>query len=345
MNTITNRSLEIKRVPVSRMLKAEVAEYARKVISITDKEELLESIIFPLIEKQHGTDHQIVMLSIRYGIDPMREIIANYKSEIMLTVRELELRTHSIAKRKNDAGLRLIKNSIDTYLKKLAKSKNDKEISNNINGFANEIDANRKLSEAIDAHKLTDIVDRIFIAKSDFNNSWEKRIKLLSERQKMKTKEIVEIVYTPIVNLFKAIEVAHLLNPEEDHTALALELNQLSDMYNRSIAIRLANNKRKLDREKERLEGMDNNEGEEGEGAEGEGAEGENAENEDAQPMATGMHAGNDWTNEWDNDWDDEWSYNEEDLANPFESNESPAEELHSNSEEVDDEEAAVAVE
>ena len=54
MSTNINRNLEIKRVPVSRMLKSEVAEYARKVINITDKHYVEESAIIPLFEKQIG---------------------------------------------------------------------------------------------------------------------------------------------------------------------------------------------------------------------------------------------------------------------------------------------------
>ena len=64
------------------------------------------------------------------------------------------------------------------------------------------------------------------------------------------------------------------MSSEEDHTALAQELSQLSDMFNRSISIRSANNKRKNDK------------GEEGEEGAPEDGDGENGGNE---PMTTAM--------------------------------------------------------
>ena len=333
MNTITNGNLGINRVPVSRMLKAEVAEYASKAIAIAKKHVTEESLIIPLLKKLEDTEPQIEMLGVRYGIDPLREVIDNLMSEMMLTVSDLKLKVRIRGKRNDDAELRLVNSNIDNYFGKLRKSKNDKEIHQKITGFVNEIEENEELAQALVTHQLTQNVNSIRLAKADVDNAWNKRVKLLSERPKMKTKEIVDKVFTAITNLFTTIELAHSINPEEDNTALALELSQLSDMYNRSINIRVSNNKRKFDREKERQEGTNENEG----------AENEGAENEGAQPMATAMYAGNDWNDDWTNDWHDDDE--EEQFANPFETDESSAEELNSNSEDVDDEEGVVALE
>ena len=111
------------------------------------------------------------------------------------------------------------------------------------------------------------------------------RVNLLSKRSKEPTKKIMRGLHDTITNLFKAIEVSHLvgypLTTEEgnivsDFTEMINELSQLSDMYNRSIAIRVANNKRKLDRKKESEEGKENIEGTEG--------------NEGNEPVTTAMY-------------------------------------------------------
>ena len=65
MSTITNRSLEINRVPVSRMLKAEVAEYANKAMGIVDNHVAEESLVHPLLEQLKATKPKIELLGIR----------------------------------------------------------------------------------------------------------------------------------------------------------------------------------------------------------------------------------------------------------------------------------------
>lgn len=314
--------MEIKRVPVSRMLKSEVAEYARKAIAIVDKHIEEESLITPLLKKLEATKPQIEILGIRYGIDPMREVIDNLMSELMLTVTDLKLKARIRGKRKEDEDLKIVNSNIDSYFGKLRKSKNDKEIHQKITGFVIAIDNDEGLAEALSNHNMITEVTNIKLAKVDVDKAWDKRVKLLSERPKIKTKEIVDTVYTAIVNLFKTIEVAHLMNPEEDNTALALELSQLSEMYNRSISIRKQNNQRKNSKD------QDDNSTEDG---------------PSSAPMVTAMYTGNDWENDWNENEDDD--YEKEEFVSPFEADESHAEELNSNSEDVDGEEGTVAVE
>lgn len=68
-----------------------------------------------------------------------------------------------------------------------------------------------------------------------------------------------------INDLFKGIEMAHLLSTlaegeevgdQKDFTPLIDELNQLSEMYYKSINIRDANNKRKAEQNKENNPGV-----------------------------------------------------------------------------------------
>ena len=322
----TNRNLGINRVPFSRMLKAEVAEYAKRIINITDKQYVAESVIFPVVEKLTNTETQIMMLGVRYGIDPMREELDNLKSQLMLSISTLKLKVRVLSKTNNDKALRLVQAYIDTYLRYLGKTKNEKELSQRVAGFIEAIEAEVELSDAIESHNLDNEINSIKIVEADFKLRLNKRVVLLAERPKEKTKDLVQTIAIAVENLFKAIEVAPIMSSEEDHTALAQELSQLSDMFNRSIAIRSANNQRKADKDKE---------GEEGGEEEAEGT------NNSSEPMVTAMRVGNGWNNDWESD--------EEELINPFEDdevsvNKTDAEKLHSK-EDVDDEDGAVAVE
>lgn len=333
MSNITNEKLEINRVPFSRMIKAEVAEFAKRATNIAEKHHIEGSVINPVIEELSRTNPQIEMLSVKYGIDPFREVLDNYKSQLNLTISRLKNSVKILSKSKNDKHLRVVDGYINTYLLNLDKSKNDKEMLQRVAGFLKDTDAKQDLTEAIESHELGREINQIKMVMSDLNATWLKRVAMLAERPNVETKDLVKDISTAVENLFKAVEVASIMSPEEDHTALALELSQLSDMFIRSMNIRRANNKRRADKKKELEDGADTPI-EEGNPTE-EGA--------NPRPMATAMYAGNDWTNDWD---DDDEEDNEEEFTNPFEVEEDSAEELHNNDAVVDDEEEdAFAVE
>ena len=282
MNTNTSEKLGIKRVPFSKMIKAEVAEYAKRAISITDKEYVAESVIQPAYEQLTNTEPQIVLLGIRYGIDPMREEIDNLKSQLKLTISTLKLNVRILSKTKKDKDLRLVQGAIDRYLRYLDNTKNEKELNQRVAGFIEATESEQELSDAIDKHNLDDDVNNIKIVEADFKNLINKRVTMLAERPKVETKVLVKTISSAVEDLFKTIEVAHIIDPDEDHTELAQELSQLSDMFNRSIDIRSAINKRKNDKGDEGDEGA-------GEGTP-EDADGENGGHE---PMTTAMRYGN----------------------------------------------------
>ena len=330
MSTITNRSLEIVRVPVSRMLKAEVAEYASKAMAIVENHVAKESVVHPLLEQLKATRPQIEILGIRYGIDPLREVIENHKTTMLSAIGRLREEINWLSKiKKDDKGLRLVSQRFDSYFFKLRKSKNDKEIHQKISGFVNEIDESEELAEALQTHELITHVNSIRIIKTDLDAAWSKRVRLLSQRPKIKTREIVYGVNAAIADLFKAIEVAHLINPEENNTALVLELSQLSDMFNTSISRRQKTNQRKNSKDKE-----------------GNSTE----EDPTSAPMTTAMYAGNDWDNDWENDWEND---EDEEFAAIFvvedeedgTVDETAPEVLHNNEDVGDEDDGVVALE
>ena len=247
--TILNQG--IKRAPYSRMLKSEVAEFANKTIGIVQKYETEEFLLTPLLNQLLGKKPEIDVLGVKYGVDPMRQEIDNLKSQMMLTVSTLKLKVRLQSKSTTDPELRLVSSFIDTYLRYFDKSKNDKDLNQKIKGFINAIETEERLAEALEKHNLMAEIDGIKLANRALEGAWSKRVSLLSDRPKVETRVVINTVNTAVDNLFKAVEVGHLMNPEQDFTALAEELHQLSIMFSRSIAIRTANNQRKNNKDQE----------------------------------------------------------------------------------------------
>ena len=314
MSIIKNGNLGINRVSYSRMLKAEVAEFANKTIGIAQKYQTEEFLIGPVLGQLLATKPEIELLGVKYGIDPMRQEIDNLKSQMMLTVSTLKLKVKLMSKSKNDAELRLVSSFIDTYLRYFDKSKNDKDLNQKIIGFVNAIDTEERLAEALSKHSLIPEVNNIKLANVDLEMAWSRRVSLLANRPKVETRIVMNTVNTAVDTLFKAIEVGHLMNPEQDFTALADELNQLSIMFNRSISIRRANNQRKNSKDK------DGNSG------------------NSSEPMATAMHPNNGWGA------DEGYFSSFNPMDNP--ADETDPEELHSDADaNADDEDSVVALE
>ena len=273
MNTINTQTLEINRVPFSRMLKSEMADYAEKATAIVDKYETNSDLIghvFGLLEKQKP---QIELLRISYGIDTERLKVDSLKAEMMLTISGLKLKVKKLSRSNLKLDLHAVENAINSHLRYLNNTKNDKQLIQKIAGFFDLLDKSEEVFTAFSEFDLLRETDEIKMALSKVEEAAEKRVKLLSKRSKEPTRNIMKGLHNAVNNLFKAIEVSHLagypLTSEEggeqsDFTELINELSQLSDMYNRSIGVRLANNKRKLDREKEREEGKENLEGADG---------------------------------------------------------------------------------
>lgn len=289
MSTIKNKSMQISRVPLSRMLKSEMADYAERTAQIVneyDPESALITEVFGLLEAQQP---QIELLRISYGIDTQRLKVEHLKTHMLHRIENLKTKVKVLKSSGKGLDPSIVDNVIGSYLNKLHKTKNEKELLQKVQGFLDEMDANEVTYDAFMEFELMPEIDAIKMAHSDVNLANKKRVNLLSKRSKEPTKNIMRGLHDTVNNLFKAIEVSHLVgypltseegNIESDFTEMINELSQLSDMYNRSIAIRVANNQRKLDRKKELEEGKENLE--------------DTEDNEGNEPVTTAMYCVND---------------------------------------------------
>ena len=255
MSKKLNANLGIVRVPRSRMLKNEVADYAENTIDIV-KEYAPESVLItPVFNLLLSKQADIELLRLSYGIDIERLKVEKLKAQLNLRISALKLSVRILKRTDAGANLAMIENAIETYLVNLDKAPNDKVFNQRVAGFLDFTATNEEMDSLINEHGLNNDLMAIAEAHDVYNAGAAKRVKMLSKRSKEPTVDIVKGLFEVIDGLFKTIEVSHLIAPapvtgEEgqetpDFAPLINELSQLSQMYNRSIAIRRANNLRK----------------------------------------------------------------------------------------------------
>ena len=92
MSTINNKSMEINRVPFSRILKSEMADYAEKATSIVEKYDHGSDLIDKVHALLERRAPQIELLRISYGIDTQRLKVESFKTKMMHTISALKIK-------------------------------------------------------------------------------------------------------------------------------------------------------------------------------------------------------------------------------------------------------------
>ena len=247
-------SSEIKRIPFSRMLKSEMADFVEKTIDIVESHDLESALITPVYQQLRGKEADIKLLRLSYGIDTERLRVTKMKSEMMLVISAFKLQVRLLSKSNPELEMHPIQNAINKHLRHLYKCKNDKQLSQKVAGFFDLLDDNEEMATALNDLNLSAELDTMKAVFGKVERASKKRVNLLSQRPLVSTQVIVKGMSKAIENLFKGIEVAHLIgtttggepaDDQIDYAPLMDELSQLSDMYKRSISIRVANNKRK----------------------------------------------------------------------------------------------------
>ena len=252
--TRTNFSLGIKRLPYSRMLKSEMADYVEKTIAIVENHDLESELITPMYELLSAKEPDIRLLRLSYGIDTERLRVSKLKGKMMLIISAFKLKVRLLSKSNPELDMHVVQNAINQHLRHLGKCKNDKQLSQKIAGFFDMVQADDDLQTALTDFNLNDEVDNMESIYLQVEKAWQKRVRLLSLRPTVSTRVIVKGMVEAVNNLFKGVEVANLISTVSeggepgdtiDYVPLIDELNQLSEMYSLSISIRDANNKRK----------------------------------------------------------------------------------------------------
>ena len=255
MNKTTPKNMVIRRLPYTRMLKSEMANYAENIMSIVESHHPDSAIINPLLEVLLAKKPKIEKLRLSYGVDVDRLKIDKLKRQMMLTISIFKLNVKMLSSSNEELDMHVLQNAINKHLCYLNRCRNDKELNQKIAGFLDLMDSNTKLVAVLDEFDLLDDANKIKSAHNLLNDAVNKRVNKLSKRPNISTKQIIKDLFDAIDNLFKGLEVAQVINSitvtEADFAPLISELSQLSDMYYNSFSIRKANNKRKLEKEQQ----------------------------------------------------------------------------------------------
>ena len=249
-----SNSLKIRRLPYSRLLKAETADYSERVISIIEEHKPTSPFInqlFGLLLKKRG---DINLLRLNYGVDTERLKVKKQKEKMLLIISMFKLKAKMLDDAIEESHLQVLTNAIKTHLCYLHKCKNDKVLNQKIAGFFDMVAKSEPLAAVIDKHGLIDEFDQVYNAHKKFNSIVKRRIELLSKRPKVSSRAISKDLLSRIDHLFQGVELAYIVSLEDDvdaatdsHEELALlikTLNQLSEMYYKSAKLREQNNQR-----------------------------------------------------------------------------------------------------
>ena len=255
----TNENSTIKRLPYTRMLKTEMADYADSIISIVENYNPKSVIINPLFELLLAKKPIIEVLRLEYGVDTQRLKLSNLKRLLMLTITAFKIQVRMLSISELEFDMHCVENAINSHLCYLNRCRNDKELNQKIAGFLDLMDSNDEFAASVKEFDLMDHINEIKRVHDLFNEVSKQRVKLLAKRPKISTKEIIKELFDVIDNLFKGIEVAQVINSipaneadnQDDLTSLIDELRQLSDMYYKSFSLRKANNKRKFEKKQQ----------------------------------------------------------------------------------------------
>ena len=112
MSTIKNKTLEINRVPLSRMLKSEMADYAERATAIVSNYDHGSDLINDVHKLLENQAPKIELLRIRYGIDTQRLRVNSLKAKMMLKISALKVKVGIIKKDNLKLDMHVIENEI-----------------------------------------------------------------------------------------------------------------------------------------------------------------------------------------------------------------------------------------
>lgn len=243
MKNFTNK-LEINRLPISKMQKLEVAEFAEEVIGVVHKYNPEEMQINAMYDLLVANKPLIAQLKVHYGVDPYRLDLKPAREMMMLLVSNIKLKVRMATKTNDPKDFHVIESAINSSLRHLYRCRNAKTVTQKIRGFLNDVEADQELQAAITQFDLLEDVMQLTAAVDRVRELSRKSYKRTSSRINVSSTVHMRAVYSAVEYVFNEIEMAHLMNPELDYSPLVAELNVLVNKYRSLIVIREHNNRR-----------------------------------------------------------------------------------------------------
>ncbi len=258
MKNFTNK-LEINRLPISKMQKLEVAEFAEEVIGVVHKYNPEEMQINAMYDLLVANKPLIAQLKVHYGVDPYRLDLKPAREMMMLLVSNIKLKVRMATKTNDPKDFHVIESAINSSLRHLYRCRNAKTVTQKIRGFLNDVEADQELQAAITQFDLLEDVMQLTAAVDRVRELSRKSYKRTSSRINVSSTVHMRAVYSAVEYVFNEIEMAHLMNPELDYSPLVAELNVLVNKYRSLIVIREHYNRRLAALKKAEEEAMNDN--------------------------------------------------------------------------------------
>ena len=244
------QKMELVKIPLSRLLKLELPQFAERVIGLIENnnpEELQINEVFGQLKKEKP---KIAQLVVRYGPHPITDELGKLREMRRLYVSGILYQLKVVIKEDKtgaDSSVKLVKIEVQRFLSNLRSSKNDETINRKITQFYAEIEQNEVLEAAFDSLGFTNILDELQSVHSTIEELRDVRLVDISKRPKVKTPMLSKSVREALKLMFKEIEVAPIRNPEIDYEPLFDQLNELLIEYRNLINNRVLFNKRKAE--------------------------------------------------------------------------------------------------
>lgn len=243
----------IKNVPYSKLLKLELPRLANRVIEIVEKhdpETLQIKEVFDLLVEEKP---QIEGLIVRHGPHPITEELQPLRKKLLMYASTITFQMSVIVREDmyvKAENVRIAKIFINRYLLKLGLKKNREVIFQRLDEFFLEIEQDAQLEAILDTLGLTNNIDELQSVHSTMKELISRRLESISERPKVKSKELAKSVRKALKDMFTQIQIAQLKNKELNYSPLINELNDLLDTYRGLINARATLNKKRAEERK-----------------------------------------------------------------------------------------------
>ena len=246
--------MKLVKIPYDRLLKLELRSYAKCIINIVDEHDPEALKIDAMFNLLVAKTPQIEQLNERYRAHPLTKMLNELRRMRKVYIDAIVSRLKVVMgedKPELKYEVNLVRIHINRFLENLNSCRTEVQRNEKVALFFKTIDESEELEETFSTLGFTLNLNELRNVHSSILETTARRIKTTAQRSADKTKELRSSVTKALRNFFKELEVAPLKNSDLDYAALYSELNKLSAEYKNMISVRLANNKRKAEKQEE----------------------------------------------------------------------------------------------
>ena len=238
----------IKTIAYTNLLKLELPALATKVIKLIEKHNPEKLRIKELYDMLVAQTPNINILNQKFGAHPLTQEIKSARKMCYLYAQSITYFMRAEMKRNADNPTHELLNAATLakdYLHRLVRSENESVMLERVAGFFLACDNDVVIQATFEDARLTSDIENLRSANANLIDLLSKRLKSISERPQLKTKEINVLVIKALKSMFMQIEVAYMQHNDLNYVPLINELNETIMEHKNTIKRRMLHNKRK----------------------------------------------------------------------------------------------------